>query len=204
MQITTDYLIDMYIGMFYNRNAHEDYIKVNQEKLEIINKHLGVEGLITFDRNGFKFNMINGDYCNMSMMPETTTGYLKGYKIDKSNSKSVSNYISMNINRALKKIVDEYTIGLNGVLETNQDFEFSMLIAKSRATDKMLFHIKNTMDAIYKESIMGSLYFMYGKNYQGYVKRGEKRKDLIGWNINCEVSDDYLSEVKTLDDYDYF
>ena len=51
MQITTNFLVDFLINLYKYKNAHQDFIVLNNKKLNILLKHLNIENCINFEKN---------------------------------------------------------------------------------------------------------------------------------------------------------
>lgn len=196
MKITLDYFTKFIIKIFDARKWYEDYHTLHNQQLEIILKHMNMQGLISVDKNGINFKPINDSYVNTSNIDT-----------DKYEPLRIFDYAAMTVNSILEKRQQEMTIRSGGQLCTNEHYEKYHHILQSQKLDYALSTLSSSMKNIYDDFIKDNLSLMYGKNYSvDNVKNYDSRKKIPGWNLNSIVTDENELEIlkKSLDPYDYF
>lgn len=142
--ITKDYYINFLIKIYAERNYHEDFTKLNQEKLEILNRYSKLDGKIKFEDKKIILKPL--DKLDLSKLKNIKRfSKLLNFENEKDKDNLVS-YINTYFNMLMEKInFENYKISLGLEYCTNETNEF--------VKNLMNQHIKNTIISSHMEQI---------------------------------------------------
>lgn len=191
--ITKDYYINFLIKIYAERNYHEDFSNLNKEKLNILNKYLGLKDKVIFENNKIILKPLNK--LNLFKLKN-----IKGFEVfndfkNKSDKDNLVSYINIYFNILLEKITNEnYKISLGIEYCTNPTNEFVKKLMNQ--------HIKNTVISSHMEQIKReykeALTILFDTLYFN------SKKTNINWEIEINNETDKDKMLFQLDEFDYF
>ena len=196
MQITTNFLVAFLINLYKYKNAHQDFISLNNKKLNILLKHLNIENCINFDSKGLSFSQNKG-YLNKSNFKDIK-------ELSHFDIKMILDFINLSINSSLENICREKSIRPSGMLTSTSSLENYFQITNAWKNDMILNSHETAMNLIYKENIESNLNILFGMDFRK-IKNEKDFDKLNHWKINCKIEDkDDLKIMNTqLDHFDY-
>ena len=212
MKITSEFLVNFLSSFYSKRHAHEDYINLYKEQLEVILEILNIKGLITFDNSDennpkFKFNRLFQDYIRSDIMQE----------IEYENLEMTEKVINWCINESLNKIQTSRSIRDRGQMTTFADMESVHNILNTRQKDYAIGILNKSIIELYKEEIteaLGMLYTadsQYKKKLKDIAKDEDPEWDIASlrrvqksWSINNSATEEQMEILdKSICDWDY-
>lgn len=192
MKITSDYFLNFLIKFKKESTCHENYKKLNLQKLYLLSKYLKIENLITYD-----FQM--------------KTFHLKPYLIESVNIDELKKEDCIRLyNHYFNLIINNLMIDL----KTNQDYlcttstnEFIKNKLSIYVNDKIISSHIEQIKKVQKSMLSDILNILYGiENVINSVTTEESLSTLNYINFNVEVVDEEDIKIleSELNDEDYF
>ena len=190
--ITKDYYINFLIKIYAERNYHEDFSNLNKEKLNILNKYLGLKDKVIFENNKIILKPLNK--LNLFKLKN-----IKGFEVfnDFKNEKDKDNlvsYINTYFNMLMEKInFENYKISLGLEYCTNETNEFVKNLMNQHTKNTIISSHMEQIHKQYKEAIL----ILFNSLYPDITLE-------INWGVEITDEKDKEKLLFELDEFDYF
>lgn len=197
--ITKDYYINFLIKIYRERSYHNDFSELNEKKLKIINKYLGLNDYVQFDFKK-KIFVFKADSINLSRLK-----FIKNYNHfnefkENHNKDNLISYINTYLNLLFDKITkSDYNISLGIELCTNDMNEFVKNIINCHNRNAIINSHFEQINKQYREALENLFNVLYTKDFLNSNESIE-----INWNIEVTNEKDLNLLNESLDEYDYF
>lgn len=176
--------------MYKERNYHEDFTKLNQEKLEILNRYSKLDGKIKFEDKKIILKPL--DELDLSKL-KNIKGFEKFNNFEKDKDNLVS-YINTYFNMLMERInFENYKISLGIEYCTNDTNEFVKNLMNQHTKNTVISSHMEQIHKQYKEAIL----ILFNSLYPDITLE-------INWGVEITNEKDKEKLLFELDEFDYF